>query len=698
VENASSTTPAVSSTEATDRLKQFSNYGELTSFLTANEAAVFDYYPAKVAQPNSSLSYFKDDAVSEEENLVKTATGFAYVLAKNDLLVLNLSGNSSAINKINFLSRPSGLFLTGNSLVVYGQDQQILESEIGKKFNRKNNYYFVKVFDLSDPANPREVRDLAFEGNYLQAFIKGDYFYFLTESFGAYQSGEPILPRVIDNGKVLSASCDGAEKCYVPGVFYFDSVYDSFRFFGATAINIKDNSEALLGQVYLLNGEQQVFVSGGDFYIAHSRKFDNQGLYVKAKQEIIYQKLNAEQQNKLKEIEALSPTILSVSAKGAKTLAVIDSYLNGLSAAERATLETSISDDFKNKLTAAKNFSAKTTIHKISVSGAQMNYFASVEVNGTIFNDFSFKSSDGYLYLATKMDVAASTESEAAKSYSSIYILDTNLKLIGKLENLATLEEIYGVRFLGKRAYLVTFKEDGSLFVISLDDKTKPEFSGTLKIPGLTNYLRPLDESGNKFLSLSYETETSAAVSTKKGLKLSLFDFTDLKNPKELSSYLIGDGNSNSPVFADPSAFFYSPLSNVSAVPISFASDGRLNFSGILTFLLEGETLTLKGQVDHSAGGFYNQVDHFAGLDYLNNTVKRSFYLNSIIYSFSNKFLKFGTLDALDKVSSWELSANEDDYLISSLGQASTNATTLATTVPAISPDAAETEPAATTP
>ena len=226
---------------------------------------------------------------------------------------------------------------------------------------------------------------------------------------------------------------------------------------------------------------------------------------------------------------------------------------------------------------------------------------------------------------------------------------------------------------MGDRVYLVTFKQTDPLFVISLKDPTKPAVLGALKIPGFSNYLHPADKDGNKLIGLGRDTEETAGGGVKvKGLKLSLFDFTDLAKPKELDSYLIGDASSDSIALSDHKAFLYSESKNLLAFPVVLRENGNLNFAGSFVFTIDKDRLKLKGRIDHSAAGHYAQADYWDGYGYYDNTVKRSLYINDDLFTFSNKFLKVNSLTDLSEIKSLELTSGGDDYIITPLPAALT--------------------------
>ena len=127
------------------------------------------------------------------------------------------------------------------------------------------------------------------------------------------------------------------------------------------------------------------------------------------------------------------------------------------------------------------------------------------------------------------------------------------MKVVGKVEKLAEGEKIYSVRFMQNRAYLVTFKQIDPLFVIDLEDPTNPKVLGELKIPGFSNYLHPYDET--TLIGLGKDSGNWNA-----GLKLSLFDVSDVKNPKEIDNYVFENGRGDSIALNDHKAFLFSKV------------------------------------------------------------------------------------------------------------------------------------------
>lgn len=702
-EEPATSTEQVEETPATNDLKKFANYQELKAFLEENTASGGMSYnlssimrsavgaaaaPTMLAAdsvatsesasagesdvPNNSLEHSSTNnqvAGVDEPDIIKTDGNYVYALVRNELSIIkaNPAGEASVIAKISFQSRPQEIFIYGTSLAVFGSDTQIYSQPIYQTFRRQNPYTFFKVFDLTNPAEPKLVRDLDLEGSYVSARLIGDYVYFISSSYAYYVDKEPLTPRLLSGGEALPNVCTSASTaCFSPDVYYFDIPYGSYNYTTISAVNLKDANEAVNGQVYLLDNSQNVYVSNNNIYITYTKYLKEYDLEQTVKKELVQPKLSAEDQAKITEIEAVPGYILNANEKKTKVAIIIDRYLSSLTADEQTAAKTEIDQALKQKLIDLAKEMEKTVIHKIAISGNKIEYRAKGEVSGQVLNQFSMDEKGDYFRIATTRNQLWTRLTEVNQdSYSNVYVLDADLKTVGSLENLATSERIYAARFLGDRAYLVTFKQTDPLYVISLADPAKPAVLGAIKVPGFSNYLQPVDESGAKMIGLGRETESDESGNVKiKGLKLSLFDFSDLSHPKEADSYRIGDERSDSIALRDHRAFLYSAAKNILVMPAALrGEDGKLSFAGALVFGINGEQLSLKGRIDHSEGGHFTQSDYWDGYGYYDNTVKRSLYIGDDLFTFSNKFLKINKLADLSLVKDLVLTAS-DDFMV----------------------------------
>ena len=164
----------------------------------------------------------------------------------------------------------------------------------------------------------------------------------------------------------------------------------------------------------------------------------------------------------------------------------------------------------------------KTQIYKFDIRDYKIEYLKSATIDGTALNQFSIDEYNGYLRIAT------TSGSWGDNLVNQIYVLDENLETKGLLKDIAKGERIKSVRFTGDTAYVVTFIQTDPLFVIDLSNPEAPVILGELKIPGFSTYLHPVADG--LVLGVGRDgTDTG----TNGGLKVSLFDVSDPKNPKE---------------------------------------------------------------------------------------------------------------------------------------------------------------------
>ena len=108
----------------------------------------------------------------------------------------------------------------------------------------------------------------------------------------------------------------------------------------------------------------------------------------------------------------------------------------------------------------------ETSIYKVAIDGTSISMAAQGKVKGHVLNQFSMDEHNGYFRIATTEGNAWGGASADSKNH--LFILDKDLKEVGKLTDLARGERIYSARFMGDKAYVVTFKEVDPLFVICL--------------------------------------------------------------------------------------------------------------------------------------------------------------------------------------------------------------------------------------
>ena len=300
----------------------------------------------------------------------------------------------------------------------------------------------------------------------------------------------------------------------------------------------------------------------------------------------------------------------------------------------------------------------KTLIYRIHVENDEIVCEASGNVSGTVLNQFSMDEYNGYFRIATtKGDMWSGT------SRNNVYVLDMNLTIVGKLEDLAPGERIYSARFMGDRCYLVTFRKVDPLFVIDLTNSSNPEVLGYLKITGYSDYLHPYDE--NHIIGIGKETIAAEEgdFSWYQGVKISLFDVSDVNNPKQIANYTIGDRGTDSPILRDHKAFLFDKSKNLLVIPVLVAEInetkypdgvppyvcGEYVWQGAYVFHISlDEGLAFRGGITH----LENDTDLMKSGYYFSSPyyVKRSLYIDNVLYTISDKKIKMNDLENLHEI------------------------------------------------
>lgn len=291
--------------------------------------------------------------------------------------------------------------------------------------------------------------------------------------------------------------------------------------------------------------------------------------------------------------------------------------------------------------------SITTEIYKFNLNNANCTFAKAGDVPGSVLNQFSMDECNGYFRIATTDSTSWNSESNT----NNLYVLNENLETIGKIEGLAKGERIYSVRFMGNRAYMVTFVETDPLFVIDLSNPTTPTVLGELKIPGYSKYLHPYDET--HLIGIGEDTDVvnygyGDRVVTN-GMKMAMFDVTDPNNPQELYNVKIGEKGTYSELLYNHKALLFSKEKNIIAFPISITeNDYKVTFQGAIVYGVSLEKgFELKTKISNSATDY----DRY----YSRNRVERIIYIKDTLFTLSNGLIKAVDLNTFETKGSIEL-------------------------------------------
>jgi uncharacterized secreted protein with C-terminal beta-propeller domain len=262
-----------------------------------------------------------------------------------------------------------------------------------------------------------------------------------------------------------------------------------------------------------------------------------------------------------------------------------------------------------------KRIAQVTRLYSFTLDNGPLTYTAKGSVNGTLLNQFSLDEYGGNLRVATIVD---SWSIRGNWWSSEVSVLDDRLNVIGSVGNLAPNEKIYAARFMGERLYLVTFRETDPLFVIDLANPKSPKIQ--LQIPGFSRYLHPYDAT--HLIGVGKQ-------STRGGLKIALFNVTDVHNPQLVGEKKLGGYGSDSEVLRDHKAFLFDREKDLLVLPVHIVEDTTSSndihpvWGGAYVFGVNPEKgFTEKGTVVHYRDGSSSSYD-----------VKRAFYIDDVLYT-----------------------------------------------------------------
>ena len=319
-------------------------------------------------------------------------------------------------------------------------------------------------------------------------------------------------------------------------------------------------------------------------------------------------------------------------------------------------------DDFRSTI--------ETEIYKFEISNnGKVSYSTHTKIEGQTINQYSLDEKDGHLRIAL-YDTREGTR---------VAIFNDNLKQIGITGYVAKGEKMYSSRFMGDKVYLVTFKTMDPLFVIDLSDESKPRVLGELKIPGYSTYLHPYDE--DHIIGIGMQTEETvnknmygritSTTSRITGMKMALFDVSDVRSPRQISETVIGDNRTTSAILTNPKALLFSKEKQLIAIPVNnYDEDFKLNsstssYSEMInsyknynkTRVGEGyfvyninleEGFKLKGVITHKTAEKNNNNKYY--YSYMTSKLLRGLYIDNNLYTVSETAIKVNNLDDLNLV------------------------------------------------
>ncbi len=577
---------------------------------------------APMADSNgASNSYSKTNVQTDgvdEADIIKTDGDYIYMVVNGHLVIAkNLDAKGLRIvSKIKFDNfTPSDLFIDGDKLLVFGASTHSFPCKTNDDatpqtarrmrpvnyYPRHNSFMSFKAYDIANRKNPVLIKTCDFEGSYLTSRKIGTHVYFVIQSYPRYDKTPKYGSDIIPLYREMLGTNEPSSENLQP---------------------IAKWSE--IGYIRPIQAESFITVASIDM------SNDNTPLQKKT---------------------------------------ILGSGKNVYASLDHIYIAQTLWPMYFAAGELVENNVQKTIVTKFSLKSGKLDFIAKGEVKGDILNQFAMDESDGHFRIATTI---RGYENNQDTSTNNVYVLDQDLQKVGKLEGIAPGESIYAIRFMGKRAYMVTFKHVDPLFVIDLSTPEKPEVLGKLKIPGYSEYLHPYDETHligiGKEVDESVDadkihTEGAVYYTAIQGIKLAIFDVTDVANPLEMHKEVVGDRGSYSEAATEHKAFLFDREKGLLVLPMTVAklkkgqpksAEGEFCFQGAYVYDLNlSNGFSLRGKISHyDDDKVYKTAGSYCRGD---AAIKRSLYIGDVLYTLSESKLQANDLISLKKLKALEL-------------------------------------------
>jgi uncharacterized secreted protein with C-terminal beta-propeller domain len=508
----------------------------------------------------------------DEADVVKTDGRFIYQINERRVLVIRCHPTAAlaVVGQIEFQDEnfyPINLYLDGDHLVVIGSNWRPMEGDTDSA-----RLAFVRfgtsitqaiVYDVSDPAQPKPVREVEVEGDHVSSRKVDAHVYLITRQYPDFYmlrvAGERGTMRSVVPAMRDTATGNRFRRLRAAEIFYIDG-FSEPNYLVVAGFSL-DRPDERADVKAILGAGDEVYASRQNLYVAGSEFGWGGPIFI-------------------------LPVLATEPA-------------------------SDVADDEDEK-----EPQESTRIFRFALNDGTVAPTGEGRVPGSILNQFSMDEHEGHFRVATTTHGVW----QQSEDSNNVYVLDETLKIVGALEGLAEGERIYAARFIGGRCYLVTFRNIDPLHVIDLSDPADPVVLGELHIPGYSNYLHPLD--ANHLIGIGkdavvYEDESGsdpwmAGRVFYQGMKLAVFDVSDVSNPVEKSSVTIGARGTDSEVLWNHKALMFDAARGLMAFPLTVAQHddpdaprspweyGRYVFQGAYVYQVSPDSgFVFKGGITH---------------------------------------------------------------------------------------------------
>jgi uncharacterized secreted protein with C-terminal beta-propeller domain len=180
---------------------------------------------------------------------------------------------------------------------------------------------------------------------------------------------------------------------------------------------------------------------------------------------------------------------------------------------------------------------------------------------------------------------------------------------------------------------------------------------GELNIPGYSDYLHPYDETHLIGVGKNTVAAEEGDFAWYQGIKISLFDVSNVTNPVQDATYIIGDRGSDTPVLSDPKAFLFDRSRNLLSIPVLVAKIDESKYPSPVPSYAYGDAvwqgayvfdislyhnLILEGRITH--------LDNNTNIYEQGYWITRSIYIEDAFYTISDQMIQMNRLEDMSQI------------------------------------------------
>lgn len=217
----------------------------------------------------------------------------------------------------------------------------------------------------------------------------------------------------------------------------------------------------------------------------------------------------------------------------------------------------------------------------------ELTYAASGVVKGLIPSQWAIDESQGVIRVVTEVTVNEEDDESwwgASETPDDVQLVvltqdGSSLEIVGSVSAQISDEEVFAVRYVNEKAYIVTYdvvEYWDPLFVMDTSDATAPTLLGSLEMPGYSGYLQMIDDGILLGLGQYAATCYSSDWCVGDDVKVSLYDVSDATLPTESDQLIIETGAYSSFGDFDHLAVHYEADSQTLYLPYYEEGSGEL--------------------------------------------------------------------------------------------------------------------------